>query len=110
MGSPVEPVDVGSPVALVVFVFVCLFGTDAGLHLVRGLLGERRATPFGSEPSAARNVLWGSVDAAVAVASVRTYRDATDASTPMGAFVAGGGLAVGLASDRRSSEPRPARE
>lgn len=90
---------------LVVFAVVGLFGTNAIPHFVKGITGEEHMTPFGSESSAVLNVVWGSVNAAVAGGLAWQYRDAVDASTLAVAFVAGVALAVGLASYWSTENP-----
>ena len=93
-------------VELVVFAAVGLFGVNAIPHFVRGVTGHRHMTPFGSESSAALNVVWGSANAAVAVALAWLYREAIEASTLAVAFVAGVVLAVVLASYWSEEDPR----
>ncbi|MDQ2054570.1 hypothetical protein [Halobellus sp. H-GB7] len=92
--------------SLVVFVVVGLFGTNAIPHFVQGITGKRHMTPFGSDSSAVLNVLWGSVNAAIAGALAWLFRDAISGATLAAAFLAGVALAVGLASFWSAENPR----
>ena len=91
--------------SLVVFALVGLFAVNAIPHFVRGITGQRHMTPFGSQSSAVVNVLWGGANAAVAGVLAWAFRGAIDASTLAVAFVAGMGLAVGLASFWSRGDP-----
>lgn len=55
-----------TPVKLVVFAAIGLFGSNAVPHFVKGITGERHLTPMGPESSAVANAIWGSVNAFVA--------------------------------------------
>jgi hypothetical protein len=83
---------------LIVFAVVGFFGTNAIPHFVQGVTGNRHMTPAGEESHAVLNVIWGSVNAAVAGILGWRYRDAIEGTTLVVAFVAGVGLALGLAS------------
>ncbi|ADB62710.1 hypothetical protein Htur_3851 (plasmid) [Haloterrigena turkmenica DSM 5511] len=61
-----------------VYALIGLFATNAIPHVVRGITGRRHMTPFGSDSSAALNVLWGSANAAVAGTLAWTFRDAAE--------------------------------
>jgi CHASE2 domain-containing sensor protein len=87
-----------TPVDLVVFAVIGLFGTNAVPHFVKGVMGERHMTPLGPESSAVANAVWGSVNALVAGSLAWVYRDAVEPTTLVVAFVAGTAMAVGLAS------------
>ena len=87
-----------TPVEIVVFAAVDLFGANAVPHFVKGITGERHMTPLGPESSAVANAVWGSVNVLVAGSLAWVYRDAVDPSTLAVAFVTGTAMAVGLAS------------
>lgn len=90
----------------VVFAIIGLFGTNGIPHFVRGVTGQRHMSPFGSDSSPVVNVIWGSVNFAVAGYLGWRYQDAIGEMTLAVAFVAGVALAVGLASYWSAENPR----
>ncbi|QKY21897.1 hypothetical protein B4589_015900 (plasmid) [Halolamina sp. CBA1230] len=87
-----------TPVELVVFAVIGLFGANAVPHFVKGVTGERHMTPLGPESSAVANAVWGSINVLVAGSLAWVYRDAVEPTTLAVAFVTGTAMAVGLAS------------
>ncbi|MFP4218538.1 MAG: hypothetical protein ACLFR6_06850 [Salinarchaeum sp.] len=87
-----------TPVELVIFAAIGLFGSNAVPHFVKGITGERHMTPMGPESSAVANAVWGSVNLFVAGSLAWVYREAVEPTTLAVAFVAGTAMAVGLAS------------
>jgi len=80
-----------------VFVLVGLFGVNGVPHFVQGVVGNEHMTPLGSDSSAVTNVVWGSVNFAVAGLAAWWASDAIAPETVAVAFVSGVALAVALA-------------